>query len=332
MRKSYCEEKMKCYKAPVIIIFILFLVFILTSSRSNAGDKKPVKVIFETDMCLAVDDVGALAMIHGLQNRGETELPAVCLNATGDPDGAAAIDAINTWYGRGDIPVGIWKGPFPAPDTFKYFHVLTLYPHDIDSQSAPSALETYQRVLSKQPDKSVTIISTGYLQNLDELLRIEPEPVASKVKELVIMLYPDNDSFQLSRHELQSTSLNVLLNWPTPIVHCPLGAGVMTGPGLEKTSEKNPVREAYHMFFNKKFAKRSSWDQLTVLYGVRGASGYFNVKTPTIGSFSNGHVWKLKSGYHSYLEPQLTDEEYAGIVETMMTRRQNDYIFKNVLL
>ncbi len=279
---------------------------------------KKKKIIFETDMCLDVDDVGALAVLHSLANNNEVEILAVSFNEV-HPSGAAAIDAINTWYGRGDIPVGVYKGNLPDPDPSKYLDAVAKFPHDLDAKSAPSSLDVYRQVLANQPDGSVTIISVGFLNNLDDLLRADPDLVAKKVKELVIMCYLDGDSFQLSRHNLQNTSLNVLLNWPTPICHSPPGAEVMTGPGLDETPVENPVREAYYKFFGNKFEGRSSWDQLAVLYSVRGVSGYFTKYTTKIGSLSNGHVWNLKSGHHSYLEEQLIHEAYAKIVETMMT-------------
>jgi len=37
---------------------------------------RPVKTIFDTDMELDVDDVGALAMLHGFANRGDAEILA----------------------------------------------------------------------------------------------------------------------------------------------------------------------------------------------------------------------------------------------------------------
>jgi inosine-uridine nucleoside N-ribohydrolase len=283
---------------------------------------KKKSVIFETDMCLDVDDVGALAVLHNLANKDEAEILAVSFNEV-HPSGAAAIDAINTWYGRGDIPVGIYKGTLPDPDPSPYLDAIAKFPHDLDAKNAPGSLDVYRKVLSNQPDGSVTIISVGFLNNLNDLLKAEPELVKKKVKELVIMLYLDGDSFQLSRHNLQSTSLNVILNWPTPVIHSPVGPGVLTGTGLEKTPAENPVREAYYKFFDNNFKGRSSWDQLAVLYSVRGASGYFKTYTTNIGSLSNGHLWKLKSGYHSYLDELLANEEYAEIIEAMMVAPPN---------
>jgi len=275
------------------------------------------KVIFETDMCLDVDDVGALAVLHHLADNREVEILAVSFNEA-HPSGAAAIDAINTWYGRGDIPVGVYKGDLPDPDPSKYLDALTKFPHDLDSDDAPSSLDVYRKVLASQSDGSVTIISVGFLNNLNDLLKADPDLIKKKVKELVLMLYLDSDSFQLSRHNLQNTSLNVIRNWPTPIVHSPVGPQVLTGAALENTPVENPVREAYYKFFDNTFQGRSSWDQLAVLYGIRGASGYFNKYATNIGSLSNGLVWKLKSGHHSYLVEKLSNETYEKIIEPMM--------------
>jgi PKD repeat protein len=285
-----------------------------------ARNKKPVKIIYETDMCVAADDVGALAMIHGLQNRGEAELLAVCLNATGDPDGVAAIDAINTWYGRGDIPVGIWKGPYPDPDTSKYFHALTRFPHDLDSKSAPGALEVYREVLVKQPDHSVTIISTGFLQNLDELLRNEPALVAAKVKELVLMGAHQNDVMHFNWHNTSEAAQNVIENWPSPLVFHHLGGGVMTGSGLKDTPEGNPVRMAYYLQLGSRFVDNPSYDQITVLYGVRGASGYFKQNTTGLGMLTIGYKWDMGKRGDSWLELLLPEASYTAIINDLMLK------------
>jgi hypothetical protein len=306
------------FKFKLITVICLFSSILLVPTLLIAQKKKPVKIVFETDMCTSVDDVGALAMIHGLQNRGETELLAVCLNATGDPDGAAAIDAINTWYERGDIPVGIWKGPFPDPDTSKYMHVLTLFPHNLDSKSAPAALEVYRKVLTNQPDKSVTIISTGHLQNLDELLKKEADLVSSKVKELVIMGAYQNDPEHFVLHDTEKAAQNVIKNWPTPLVFHLLGASIMTGSGLKDTPVNNPVRMAYYLQLGPRFPDTASWDQMTVLYGVRGTAGYFKKISTGTGKLVNGYEWDFKKRNDSRLELLLPEETYANIIEDLM--------------
>ena len=100
------------------LIFAVCAIMLISSHlwvQETEADQ-PKKVIYETDMCLDVDDVGALASLHAMADGGEVELLAVCFNEV-HPSGAAAIDAINTWYGRGTILVGIFPSNGVNPKT-----------------------------------------------------------------------------------------------------------------------------------------------------------------------------------------------------------------------
>ncbi len=272
----------------------------------------PKKIIYETDMCLDADDVGALAMLHGLANNNEVDLLAVCFNEV-HPSGAAAIDAMNTWYGRGDIPIGIYKKELPDPDLSFYLDALTKFPHDLDRESALSAVEVYKNVLSKQPDKSVTIVSVGFIVNLYDLLKEDPDLIEQKVAELVIMGGPRGGGFNLGRHNTSSLTEYLLEHWPSPIVFSGAGTGIFTAEGLENTPKENPFREAYYQFFNSNFCQRHSWDQMAVLYGVRGVSDYFT-------ELENVDRWNLKSGMRLALKTRLTKDAYARIIEDLMLK------------
>ena len=296
---------------PFLILFLIMPALMI------AQDKQPKKIIYETNMCLAVDDVGGLAIIHALQNRGEAELLAVCLNEV-HPDGVAAIDAINTWYGRGDIPVGIYRGPFPDPDKSVYLRDLTRFPHDLTDKSASSALEVYRKVLAKQPNHSVTIISVGFMNNLDVLLKEEPKLVAKKVKELVIMGAHNGDDHNLGFHNTAGAARNVLENWPSPLVFHHLGGNVITGLGLKDTPAENPVRKAYCKYSGAKFQGLASHDQITVLYGVRGACNYFSKTSSGTGSLPSGFTWEMKTRGDVVLHYLLPAEAYAVIIEDLM--------------
>ena len=270
----------------------------------------PKKIIYETDMCLDADDVGALAMLHGLANNDEVDLLAVCFNEV-HPSGAAAIDAMNTWYGRGDIPVGIYKKDLPDPDESFYLDALNRFPHDLDQESAPSAVDVYKDVLAKQPDKSVTIVSVGFIVNLYDILKEDQDLIEKKVAELVIMGGPGGGGFNLARHNTGDATQYLLANWPTPIVFSGAGTGIFTAERLENTPEENPIREAYYKFFNSNFCNRHSWDQMTVLYGVRGVSDYFK-------DLEDVDRWDLKPGMRLSVRTKLTKYEYARIIEDLM--------------
>ncbi len=286
----------------------------------SAEETNPKRVIFEADMCTDVDDVGALAVLHALADNGEAEILAISYNEV-HPSGAGTICAINTWYNRGDIPIGIYKGNLADPDESSYLEsVAANFPHDLPTVPTPSSLEVYLQVLSEQPDNSVTIISVGFLNNLYDLLKANPDLIAQKVTELVVMALLIDDPYNTVRHDLIDKSAYVIRNWPTPLVISQHGETVHTGARLGETPAENPVREAYYRRFNGQYKGRSSWDQIAVLYGVRGLGDYFTEVTEGKGRLSNGYEWEMKSGFRSYLKVQLSDSEFVRIIEDLMIK------------
>ena len=289
---------------------------------------QPKKVIYETDMCLDVDDVGALAILHAMADGGEVEILAVTFNEV-HASGAAAIDAINTWYGRGDIPVGIYKGIIAEPDSSKYLEPLAAFPHDLARDTAPSALEVYRKVLAEQPDKSVTIISVGFLNNLHDLLKADSDLVEKKVVEMVVMAGRNNDGFNLPRHDLVAQSEYVIRHWPTPLVISQHGGSVKTGTRLSGSAAENPVREAFYRWFDQSYKGRSSWDEVAVLYGVRGLGNYFDEVTTGSGRLRNGFEWQMKAGHRSYLEAKVPDDEFVEIIDSLMVKPPKRAVVKD---
>ena len=306
----------------LVTILTSFLTIMTPSNLLAEGAEKmnPKKVIFETDMSTDVDDVGALAVLHALADNGEVEILAISFNEV-HPSGAGAICAINTWYNRGDIPIGIYKGNLADPDESSYLDgIAANFPHDLPTTPTPSSLELYRQVLSEQPDNSVTIISVGFLNNLYDLLTAEPDLVAQKVTKLVVMALLIDDPYNTVRHDLIDKSEYVIHNWPTPLVISQHGESVHTGARLAETSAENPIREAYYRRFNGQYKDRSSWDQIAVLYGVRGLSDYFTEITDGTGRLSNGYAWEMKVGFRSYLEVRLSDSEFVRIIESLMIK------------
>lgn len=327
MQYSIVFHLMRDLKVSCLVKILAFFTLIMIPFNSVAEDTEkmnPKKVIFETDMCTDVDDVGALAVLHALADNGEAEILAISFNEV-HPSGAGAICAINTWYGRGDIPIGIYKGNLADPDESSYLDDLAAnFPHNLPTTPIPSSLDLYLQVLREQPDDSVTIISVGFLNNLYDLLKADPNLVSQKVTELVVMAVLIDDPYNTVRHNLIDKSEYVIDNWPTPLVISQHGETVQTGARLSETSAENPVREAYYRRFNGQYKGRSSWDQLAVLYGVRGTSDYFVEITDGKGRLSNGYEWEMKPGFRSYLKVQLSDSEFVHIIENLMIKPPMD--------
>jgi len=290
------------------------------SGKINTVDNTaPVKVIYETDFAFDVDDVGALAILHAMADNGEVEILAVSYNEVQNK-AADAIDAVNTWYDRGDIPIGLYDKPLDSPDFYNapYINTLAAMANDITDNVVDTSLNVYKQVLAQQPDNSVTIISVGFLNSLYDLLLDDPELVASKVNKLVLMGGVYYDDFNFVRHDLVDQTQYVIENWPTPVIVSQEGEYIKTGAALENAPVDNPVREAYYKWFDDSFQDRSSWDQVAVLYGVRGASEYFEEIGDGTGQLKNGYIWNMKPGYRMYLKHKLSSTEMAKIIEALM--------------
>lgn len=284
-----------------------------------------IPVILETDMTLDVDDVGALAVLHGLQSEGEVTILGVCYNEV-HPLARFAIDAINTYYHRGTIPIGLYTKPLNDPDPSDYYtydngNDVDNMKFDLTDNTVADALEVYKQILKTQEDSSVVVISIGFLNNLRDLL-LDPEGydlVKKKVKLLAVMGGLHNDNFNFVRHNLVGQTQYVLENWPGKLVVTDAGGDIITGETLTaKTPQNNPVRRAYELEWGVGPNRgRSSWDQVTTLYAIFGTK-YYNEDWVGSGSLSNGYNWTFKAGYRGYAAPR-NNSQIENEIERLMT-------------
>ncbi|MCD6090246.1 MAG: hypothetical protein J7J72_01985 [Bacteroidales bacterium] len=312
-------------KKKFSLILLLLICLLGFSSFKLIAQQAEVPVIFETDMTLDVDDVGALAVLHGLQTEGKVNILGVCYNEVNSlaPD---AIDAINTYYNRGTIPIGIYRKDLVNPDPSDYFTSKRDFDvdnmkHDAFDNIVADAVAVYKYLLKTQADSSVVIISVGFLNNLNDLLK-DPEGfklVKRKVKLLAIMGGLHNDGFNLSRHNLVDQSQYVIENWPGILVITDAGGDIITGETLSSTTPTfNPVRRAYELEWHQgPNIGRSSWDEVTSLYAIFSTK-YFKEEWDGDGSLTNGYSWKLKKGYRGYAAPK-NDKQIKDEIERLMT-------------
>jgi inosine-uridine nucleoside N-ribohydrolase len=239
-------------------------------------------VIFDADIASDVDDVGAVALLHALANRGEAKILAMGVSVK-NPWSPLCLAAINTYFKRPEIPLGVVKGT-ALIDSSKYAEeIARSFPHALQSaEAAPDAALVYRQALATQPDHSVVIISVGPLTNLRNLLKTGPdrwsplagaELVQRKVRAWVCM----GGSFPTGReYNLVSdgpAAAYTVRHWPTPIVFSgfEIGNEILTGPGLRQAPPSSPIRRAYELYNG--LNNRPSWDQTAVLYAIRGLNG-----------------------------------------------------------
>ena len=83
--------------------FFLLVLLLVVSYTAFPQKTKSEKIILDTDFGNDCDDAGALAILHQMAYSGEAEILAT-MYPMNDEWGAAAIDAVNTYYGKPNIP------------------------------------------------------------------------------------------------------------------------------------------------------------------------------------------------------------------------------------
>jgi hypothetical protein len=249
-------------------------------------------VIIDTDLTRWWDDVTAMGIANVMEQRGKVRILGVVSDVT-NRMAVAAIDAIDTAYAHGHIPVGAVAGSDADTFTHGYTDVLaSRLPHKIrDSHDAPAAVTLYRRLLARQPDHSFTIVSLGGYTNLAGLLSSTRGQgsaldgralVARKVKRLVIEdgLFPGGGPpFTNQKIDLAAASAVVGgAGWPTPVawVDGTVGIGTQVGAALCTTvAPDQPMRIAYETLFGCGPPKDGDWDGPTMLYALGDEPGVF---------------------------------------------------------
>ena len=304
-------------KKIIIILNLYFYLFVLSISA------QAVKIIFDTDMESDVDDVGALAMLHSLADNGETEILGTMVCSL-NPWSVPAVDALNTYFGRGDTPIGAVKTLGVYRNT-KYAKIISEnYPQDIGiGENSPDAIAQYRKILTHQPDSSVVIVTVGYLTNLSNLLKSEADSINSlngldlvrkKVKHLVCMggRYPysqDPGKWGNFKPDPQAVQY-VSENWPGIITFT--GGGdfadsIKTGrTPFKYEPDSNPVSKAYQIFLENWRDWHHSADLIAVYIAVRGHEEFFELNTQGYNHiFDDGTLmWRLRPNNprHQYVD------------------------------
>jgi len=131
-------------------LLLISIVLISLCHAEGICRQQPVKVIFDSDMGPDYDDVGALAMLHALTDKGEAEILGTI--ASTKYEGVAKIfDIINTHFGRPDLPVGVPKGDALLLKDFQHWTdtLISRYPCSIKSnEEAVDAVTLYRTILA----------------------------------------------------------------------------------------------------------------------------------------------------------------------------------------
>jgi inosine-uridine nucleoside N-ribohydrolase len=323
-------EKMKSF-----FLFILILITLLSCNDKPA----PVAIIFDTDIAPDYDDVGALAMLHAFADCGEAKILAT-ISSNAFETTAPTLNVINTYFKRADIPVGVIKSDSPNYTCPRLWAqgIIAKYPHAVKSnKDAWDAVMLYRKILSEQPDKSVTIVTIGTFTNAANLLESLPDEYSSldgkqlitkKVKRLVSMTAAidrtGNSGYESNVMGDIQAAQKVIMNWPSPIIISPfeIGVNIFTGMRLINNDaiQNSPIKDAYLISITYDGTKvgRYSWDQTAVLVAVKGIEPWFNYRKLNLTIKKDGKDSVIAGDKITYLIAKQKPEELSAIIEELM--------------
>ncbi len=300
---------------------------------------KPVPVLFDTDMDTDCDDLGAMAVLHAMADQNEIQILAtVCSSKY--PYSAPCIQAVNRYYNRPNIPVGVPKGAGASIDRGSIYAKIIaerFLPEKKTNDDYPDAVTVWRKAFADADDNSLIVVTVGYLTNAAAFLASEPDTISElsgrdlaekKILRFVCMggRYPQQLSFGDWGNFMPDPSAvqKVYRNWPCPIIFSGDGEKVLTGSLLNRTPKENPVRMGYELYLKGK-KSRPSWDPITLLFAVRPNESFWKITTRGYNHiFENGtNQWRDKPDSSDILV-QIQDKDNEKVRETideLMSRR-----------
>lgn len=318
----------------------LVLLFFMGGFFLKGNTQGPVKVILDTDMGPDYDDVGAIAVLHSLADKGEAEILAT-MSCNHHYLTGPTIELLNTYFKRPHIPVGVPRllaVSMGAPQKWPQL-LMKRYPHRYNSNDElPDAIQLYRELLAKADDSSITVIAIGFLTNLSDLLRSPADKISSmtgtelvkkKVKKLVSMAgrFPVGREYNVYKDALSATE--VINRWPTQIYFSgwEIGNEIRTGLKVAGNAQlkNSPVKDVFSLCIPMApmdSLGRMSWDQTAVLAGIRGSNRYFDLVAGRMVMLENGkNGWiNMPDGRHFYYVMKMPPGKLSEEIELLMMR------------
>lgn len=316
-------------------LFLISLALCALCGVATAQESEPQAVIFETDMGNDIDDAMALDLLFKNMDQGNINLLAVSVHKN-NPHSAEYIDIMRHWYGYKNMPIGVNSSCITNMDCVDY---CTKVCKLTDEKGKPlfkrsknpkyeEAVKMYRRILSKQKDKSVVIVTVGFSTTMAQLLQSKAdkyssltgeELVAKKVKYFSIMAgeFEKKDFKEYNVWNDLEASKYFFDKSPVPMVIVPwiLGERIKY-PGISIARDfdwckANPMVEGYKAYSKMPY-DRPTWDVISAYYACHPEHNAFQLsKRGEVRVVGNGITeWRDdENGRYQILIPDITQRE-----------------------
>lgn len=280
---------------PLIVISLL-----AACSRADNAPQQPEidvpAIILDADICSSTDDLFALEMLYHYANQQKCTLLGVVVDREGE-DNAAFADVMNTYFGYGNVPIGLVRHGVSQPQVWiDYAHIAhlkdaqerPLFQRTVsDYSTLPDGWQLYRQLLAQQKDHSVSIISTGFVTSLSQLLQSPAdeysplngvELVRRKVKCIYMQggVFGDSEEPDFNFQQASAFSHEFFRLWPQDVdmVFSPMEVGQAVNYLPEQVisdiswTDIHPIKLVYEKC-NCDTGQRM-WDVMPVIQAVEG--------------------------------------------------------------
>ena len=267
---------------------------------SSNYEQKDIRIILDCDMGSSTDDLFALMMLHRYMDMQRCNLIGVIVDRMGRAN-ADIVDVLDTYYGHPDIPIGLETRGQEATHVWIPYHNLAyartpdgvpMFTRTVgDDGTYMEGYKLYRKLLSEQPDHSVTIASIGLVTTLARLLLSEPDEysplngrdlVRTKVKNIYAMGGVFDKAVEPDYNFLQAINFSLtffeLLPKEVDMVFSPgeVGDPLDYRPELVISdlswTDRHPIKWTYQ-FLNCNTGQKM-WDPQAIINAVEGDGFY----------------------------------------------------------
>lgn len=298
--------------APIVIILAITINKLnnyLEEYQQMDHDTNPF--IVDLDFCSDVDDAVAVRITTTLDKMGKIDLKAMMLCTTGE-NNIEALNGLLTYDGYGQINIG--TSAISLSEESPYWDTLAQYKSE--QINTENSVKLYRQILNDCANP-VTIVTTGYLTNIAELLKSGPDDISdkngkelvnSKVKALYITggAYPEGyDNNFYFRKEAIDAAIYVNNNCDIPVYYISSNngapfkcGGLLQAIDIERV---DPLSQALDAFGT--LDGRAAWDPLSIYVAAssleesRVVAEKVNLEIDTETGF-NKFITDIENGKH----------------------------------
>ena len=233
--------------ATMMTLSIALGVLSSCKPSNSPEDKKPICIIYDTDIGSSTDDLFALKLLYYAADKGMVRLlgATVCRQDSSDnwEPYVKLADLMNTYYGYPNLPLGVERNGVRKPHAYipytgiaqmKNADSTLMFKRTIsDYSTLPDGYTLHRKLLAQQPDGETSILAIGFMSTVAHLLESEGdeysplngvELVSKKVKALYVMAGKFGEDGNLSPgynfgHNADALAFTrtVLNKWPKTI-------------------------------------------------------------------------------------------------------------------